>query len=423
MNLEEKLKEMLKSEEFQKFKKYYEEKSIIDICGISRQESVHSNFIYWLLNAKDGDEFKSIALKNLISAYFKKKQGKKAKEDNSLEDVKNFINQNYEIVITNFNIEREKPIKTFGRLDLFIEFEIASNNKLKGKKVKIIIENKIYSPQHDNQTTKYDDWINDNTKENEIIICIYLSPDEESPKDINENFIHMNYDLITQEVIEKCLLKEISDYNKNIILSYLRSLSFTETKDNLTITTKELNLVDDIWNKYNDILKELPYTKEEKKIKDLYEENKDQFYKFLYILTKKKKELFENEAEKLKEFIEDLLKISFEKEYKTNKYKSGDRKYPLKKLALIVLQDYCKENKLTIEKFNEKFVDGEKVCTTAKKMNLIETKERIEEDPNLIGWYFQEKEDLIKMDNKEYCLYAWWSAYEVIKVLKLTGNS
>ena len=134
--------ELLNSKDFYELEQFYSRNTILDIFNISRRELSHSSFIAWVLNPKQSHGLGEYPLRRLIELCY-----------DSLDDkLKNIVYSNYEI--SNVNVEREKSIDNDkSRLDLYITFVVQTDSELLN--VHIIIENKIDSEEHDNQTDKY----------------------------------------------------------------------------------------------------------------------------------------------------------------------------------------------------------------------------------------------------------------------------
>lgn len=157
------------------------------------------------------------------------------------------------------DIKREEPTNDNKRMDLVIRYT----------NIWIIIENKICSFEHDDQTKKYFDYIEEKRKEEDVeeIVYVYLRPDWNSQKDApkknfekeNEGFRNLYY----SELIKS--LKEISFWKYKEPEKFMYLKSFIEIGEKYYMNKKfeineEVQLYIDqkdkikkIQNKYEDI--------------------------------------------------------------------------------------------------------------------------------------------------------------------------
>ena len=146
--------------------------------------------------------------------------------------------------------------------------ELVTNNQkrmdivLKYNGLWIVIENKIDSLEHDDQTNEYFTYINE-TKDNNEVIYIYLKPNYNKSKPINDHFNIVTYDKFINELntIKK---EDYIDYNK---YKYLNEFIFSggrfiknqeiEITDSLKFYIKQIDkftAIEDEYNSKNKIL-------------------------------------------------------------------------------------------------------------------------------------------------------------------------
>ena len=207
--------ELLKSKDFYELEQLYSRNTILDIFNISRRELSHSSFIAWVLNPKQSHGLGEYPLRRLIELCY-----------DSLDDkLKNIVYSNYEI--SNVNVEREKSIDNDkSRLDLYITFRVQTDSELLN--VHIIIENKIDSEEHDNQTDKYSKWLTSICSSKDIPLMIYLSPTD-SRENTNNGFCYLSYEDFSNKLLHNCLYRINDSFNKAIVSDYICSLSKSET--------------------------------------------------------------------------------------------------------------------------------------------------------------------------------------------------
>jgi hypothetical protein len=171
------------------------------------------------------------------------------------------IVSDYELL--NIKVEIEKSIEKVGRLDIYIESNIVYAGK--EKKLKIIIENKVGTKEHSDQTLKYYKYFESNKTEDEINLYVFLTPisgielvELEEPECSSKDFIQINYQSLVDFLFEPIIKTNISDKTKIIIKEYLQSLSQpTIDKDEdkfkqgliMALGTDERNLLTKFWDK------------------------------------------------------------------------------------------------------------------------------------------------------------------------------
>ena len=246
-------------ENVHKLEKYYHSKSLPEILGASRKELAHSNFLAWMLNPNESHVLRDYPLKKffeLLVIYSKEKQ---------LEAYKELYNS---IIVSDFEldkiyIETERTISGVGRLDIYIETWIEYEDKK--KLVRLIIENKVGTKEHSDQTTKYFNYYENIKKEDEINIYVFLTPmssldlmELDEPECSCKDYIQVNYQSIVDFILEPALQKNITDKVRFIIKDYLQSLSqptldkgIEEYKQGLIMAlgVEERNLLKKFWDK------------------------------------------------------------------------------------------------------------------------------------------------------------------------------
>lgn len=244
--------------DFQKLESFYYSKSFSEILEISRRENSHSGFIAWLLNNNESHNLGGFSIRKFFDIVLKFSNDKLK----SNPDIYNsFITENYEI--ERVHVEREKTITNVGRLDIYVESILLIADKQQN--VKLIIENKVESKENKDQTNNYFKHFDSQSRDNEIIIYIYLTPistleliELEEPECECKEFIQINYQSIVDYLIEPALNQNISSRTKNIITEYLKSLSQPSINDEIdghkqelimALGSEERKLLSSFWNK------------------------------------------------------------------------------------------------------------------------------------------------------------------------------
>ena len=204
---------------FQELKAYYSKTTIFNILKIERNENRHSAFLAWLLDANGSHGLKEEPLRKFLRALAVSETGS---IDETLAN--SFVSGNYSfeklVVETEKSVETEKK----GRIDVFVSFDMeTANNKTH---VCVIIENKVYSKEHDEQTEKYLEWARKQDEE-PAVIGVFLAPDKiencSADSDVFE-FVKFTYEDLLEKVIEPLLCMEMTDKNRWILNDYILNL-------------------------------------------------------------------------------------------------------------------------------------------------------------------------------------------------------
>lgn len=193
--------------------------SILDIYGIARSETHHSKFLAWLFNPNESHNTGELALRKLLNIAVRRglEQNNQSKDflwvkkrvltSASLSSTSTSNVQ----VLTESYVEAQGKKGTKGRIDVLV-----SNLALGGELINIIIENKIYSNEHDEQTTTYFEGINKKFPDKKNIF-LYLTPKPnwempkvDGPSCTCKDFIEINYQDILTEVLTSILEEPIS---------------------------------------------------------------------------------------------------------------------------------------------------------------------------------------------------------------------
>ncbi|MCT4697622.1 PD-(D/E)XK nuclease family protein [Tenacibaculum haliotis] len=202
-------------------KSRYSSKSFSEILLVNRSETSHSSFLAWMLNPLQNESLKEFPIKKLLNIILLRQKQFQIKEP-LFDDVSTFT-------LENIKIETEKYLKIKKNkkfVDLYIE--------LKEKKhiIKIVIENKVASKEHNEQTVDYYNYFVENKKENEILVFVFLTPIPTlelnkltETECVSKEYIQINYQDLVDYIIEPAMKRNISERTKFILSEYLSSLS------------------------------------------------------------------------------------------------------------------------------------------------------------------------------------------------------
>ena len=227
--------------------------SILDIYGIARSETHHSKFLAWLFNPNESHNTGELALRKLLNIAVRR-----GIEQNNQSEVFLWVKKRVLTsaslsststsnvqVLTESYVEAQGKKGAKGRIDILV-----SNLALGGKLINIIIENKIYSNEHDEQTTTYFEGINKKFPDQKNIF-LYLTPKpnwempkEDGPSCTCKDFIEINYQDILTEVLTSILEEPISSATRIAIEDYIHCItspSIHSKNYNSMATDKETN--------------------------------------------------------------------------------------------------------------------------------------------------------------------------------------
>ncbi len=214
---------------FQKLNAYYGKTTLFNILKIERNENRHSAFLAWLLDVKGSHGMGEEPLKKFMRLLAWAE--KDPKYDNP------FLVGNYSV--ENMKVETETPVKAnghskTGRIDIYIRFDykiesVLGEGKNKLYHAHVILENKVYTNEHDDQTKLYYDWAKQEYKgkHDQTIIGVFLAP--EVPKKCSGDtsdfsYIKVTYEDVLVHVIEPLLMLEMPDEARMMISDYVINL-------------------------------------------------------------------------------------------------------------------------------------------------------------------------------------------------------
>jgi len=242
-----------------KLENYYRSKSLPEIIGASRKELAHSGFIAWILNNSESHLLGDFAIRKLLELLVIYSKDKQLSQHKELYD--SIIISDFEL--DNIYTETERSIKNVGRLDIYLETDIKYFDK--ERKLRLIVENKVGTKEHSDQTTKYFDYYESQKEENDINLYVFLTPisslelmDLEFPECSCDEYIQINYQSVVDFILEPALNRNITDKTQFIIKEYLQSLSQPTLDEDeetykqgliMALGSDERNLLTKFWEK------------------------------------------------------------------------------------------------------------------------------------------------------------------------------
>ena len=249
----------------QHLKEIYYSQTLPEIFAVSRRELTHSSFLAWLFATSSNHGLGTAPLVQLLELYVLKSREQKKKW--ITDKVSNAI------ITRDFHISEcisvtEEAVVTAnarGRADIVLTCEINLPN-LSLNKLKIVIENKVYSDEHSNQTQTYFDYYESKKEKQEKVLYIYLTPPTSIADADCPEFIHITYQDLLEHVFEPLRRRiDISQRTQFVLNEYISSLSIPadvmEDKNVTHIQTsilaigmEEKELLQAFWDKNNRLI-------------------------------------------------------------------------------------------------------------------------------------------------------------------------
>lgn len=376
----------LKDKKFVKAVEYFRTEPIFNILGVQRTETKHSAFICWLLNL-DMESQSGFSPLKMFLLELKKLVFDKYKNNETISNEYSWMNDFIEerMILKDINITTESPISTDskkrGRLDIFAYAKIRSSGT-KGHPVNLIIENKIYSGENQDQTKTYYEW---GKQKDGHTLFVFLTPlannkfiSLKETSASQKQFIEINYQWLVEKVIEP-IYSRIENYEQRLyIKDYLKTLSrpsFGEdtnlesrkdTEEIMAIESSVKELLVSIWNENPDLMFSIMKAKLDFDSEDESPELKESLSKFIKKIEVARKKRGENTrlffvdesgnkttAYNLKDFAIEITKRYFEKNplteeslrlFGTTKQKDKESK---ETITYSYLEEYEKASKYT----------------------------------------------------------------------------
>lgn len=242
------------SQATKKLLEIYSTKSLMEIYGVNRKEIRHTSFLKWLFSEEC--LVSELAIRYLIDILISSKFLNKATIDTELYN---------KLVIGSFSINSLKTEENFskginGEIDLIIECNIDQFE------LRIVIENKVYSNEHNKQTQRYYDSIQNRINNKTNTLFVYLTPisnieleELTSPQCICKDFIQINYQNLLDSIITPLLDENLNDSTFYILKDYVIALrnpveNIIKTHQFMAISKEESDLLTQFWEENKDLI-------------------------------------------------------------------------------------------------------------------------------------------------------------------------
>ena len=249
------------SNEYHALKVLNERKTMLDIFKKSKSETVHSAMIAWCF-ANDEfnrlDESPVLFLLRLLAVnaesqknvYLNKKDGENGRLRFITDEMWNdIVSNSIKVKVDNVYTEEKTEGEKNGRADIVILLTAGE-----GKKVRICIENKVGTNEHDDQCKKYFNYYN-NKEDGYINFYVVLAP--YAPKQLScNNFICITYqDLLDNILYPIQNYKEFySEQSYFYLDEYINTITSIKAEKILAMSDSYKNLLRDFYYNNEDLI-------------------------------------------------------------------------------------------------------------------------------------------------------------------------
>ena len=266
------INQLFNSPEWNALRSYYAQSTLFNVLHIERKETIHSAFIAWLLNPLASHNLGTRPIEALLRYYA-------AKSKSTSVDHNKFCNQ---LLTSAYQLKVVAgPVceKTTGslkndsdkdRMDIWAELHFTFDDQSEIT-VPLIIENKVYSTEGDNQTKRYAQAMGERG-----FIGLFLTPMGEKAQE--PRFQAISYQDLLDYVIQP-MLSDLTGTAQMWVEEYIRTLSFTPCGNAaLAVSAKETELAQKLYKLDKDLINAIfatQFTKDDA-IQIIKKENYDQ---------------------------------------------------------------------------------------------------------------------------------------------------
>lgn len=291
--------------------KLHKQRPVLKIVGVDRREIRHSRFLAWMFNDNELNAGSSEStVMHLLDAYIMRFDSQQRAtppttitkktldkiEARSL--VATNVKASYEFPTTGMKYNTgngKKAGKKKGSIDLIIRGDLKDRDEEKITPFSIVIENKVDSDEHDEQTMKYFCYMTGDKnqgkaefneekykcprRDKEELFFIYLTPstEDEMKKGLSitcKDYIHLSYQDIMDYVIVPIMDRnDLTDITRDNIEQYILCLGTTSALDDvqdneddelakakakstnvMAITKNHKELADQVWREHHQLI-------------------------------------------------------------------------------------------------------------------------------------------------------------------------
>lgn len=268
------INQLLNSPEWNALRSYYAQSTLFNVLHIERKETIHSAFIAWLLNPLASHNLGTLPMEKLLCLYAAKAESGSVLANKLYNQL---LTSAYKLKVV------AGPVceKTTGslkndsdkdRMDIWAELHFTFDDQSEIA-VPLIIENKVYSAEGDNQTIRYATAMDERGSS---FIGLFLTPMGEKAQE--PRFQAISYQDLLDYVIQP-MLSDLIGTAQMWVEEYIRTLSFTPCGNAaLAVSAKETELAQKLYKLDKDLINAIfatQFTKEHAEL-IIKEENYDQ---------------------------------------------------------------------------------------------------------------------------------------------------
>lgn len=248
--MKNRINQLFNSPEWNALRSYYAQSTLFNVLHIERKETIHSAFIAWLLNPLASHNLGTRPIEALLRYYA-------AKSKSTSVDHNKFCNQ---LLTSAYQLKVVAgPVceKTTGslkndsdkdRMDIWAELHFTFDDQSEIT-VPLIIENKVYSAEGDNQTIRYATAMDERGSS---FIGLFLTPMGEEAQELR--FQAISYQDLLDYVIQP-MLSDLTGTAQMWVEEYIRTLSFTPCGNAaLAVSAKETELAQKLYKLDKDLI-------------------------------------------------------------------------------------------------------------------------------------------------------------------------
>ncbi len=275
MDIRTEIIRLYNSTAYQELSRYYKRRSSFDILGVARKEYVHSNFLAWLLDPAETHGCGVYTLKKFLQLLVTSKlEFCTCNHDVFLPEdyIDFFVADDYEIRSAEVKTEvvvsgiRDNSSR---RIDILLKIEIVRGDEV--RTLPVIIENKVNSREHTDQTQAYYDWAEREFANDGYFrpLFVFLSPDK--PLELKSgggrrcacgSYIKTDYQYLVDFVIEPSFGRIETEDGRTLVSDYLRCLSYSDVSSEcggfkeavMATSKKERELLRQFWKSNHALL-------------------------------------------------------------------------------------------------------------------------------------------------------------------------
>ena len=241
--MKNRINQLFNSPEWNALRSYYAQSTLFNVLHIERKETIHSAFIAWLLNPLASHNLGTLPMEKLLCLYAAKAESGSVLANKLYNQLKVVAGPVCEKTTGSLKNDSDKD-----RMDIWAELHFTFDDQSEIT-VPLIIENKVYSVEGDNQTKRYADAMGERVSS---FIGLFLTPMGEKAQE--PRFQAISYQDLLDYVIQP-MLSDLTGTAQMWVEEYIRTLSFTPCGNAaLAVSAKETELAQKLYKLDKDLI-------------------------------------------------------------------------------------------------------------------------------------------------------------------------